>query len=290
MLSFFEEFNNREIAVAIWFAAILCFAFLSKGVRQASLGVVKIFFSWKLQVVFLSLCLYAVLIIWLLYTLRLWEFTLLKDTIFWFFGVAFLLIFRVTAKTETNFFKVTLKDAWKWTILIEFISNLYVFSLWLELILTFIIISFSAMKPIADGDKKYKDVSGCISKSISVLSAFIILFSLYKTIEHYKEFFSMENTRSILVSPVLTVLYMPFLYLLTLMFQYETLFIRLKFMSRDDKAFRRSLKWQVFKTAKFNLTKVNNISSNIMKADLYTIENIPGYLKAISKGSKSKRK
>lgn len=288
MLSFFSELNNRELAIAVWLGAFIISVLFIKTVRKSVISLLKILFSFKIQLVVLSLCLYVTFIVWLLYFLHFWNFSLLKDTLFWFFGVGFISIFKTTGKVEIRFFKSIVRESWKWTIIIEFISNLYVFSLPIELVLTLVIIFLSMMQPVAERDAKYKDVNSCITKSLSILGISLILYALFKTIQNYKEFFSWENTKSILLSPVLTVFYIPFLYVLTVVFQYEVLFIMLKSMSRQDKSFHKLLKREVIKTAKFNLSKINNISSQIMKADLYKVKNIPGYLKAISKKIKSK--
>ena len=283
MYSFFKAFNNREIAITFWLVAFLGYLLFNKGVRKSIISLIKTFFSLKLQVVFLSIAVYVYLILYLLALVHFWKYDLLKDTIFWFFGVAFLLVFKITDKVDTALFKKTIKDSWKLTIFIEFILNLYVFSLPVELIITLIILLLSMMQPFTERDKKYKELNGYITKILSLIGIVFLFFALYQTATQYKDFLSWENIRSILLPPILTLLYIPFLYLLAVIFQYELLFVRIKMMSKNNKPFYRHLKLHIFKTAKLSLKKINAISSWVAKVDLHTVKNIPSYLNSISK-------
>lgn len=283
MFSFFNEFNNREIAIAIWISVLLLFVFFSHGFRKSVIGLLKIFFSVKFQVIFLSLCGYVVFCIWLLQKWHLWNFDLLKDAILWFWGVAFPLIFKITGKVNTSVFKTILKDTWKFTIVIEFMVNLYVLSLPAEIVLTFIMIVFSMMQAVTEREEKYAMLHGYILKALGFIGITIAVYSVGKTIVHYAAFFSWSNVQSLLMSPMLTLLYIPLLYILAVIFQYESLFVRIKVIFKSDAAFGRMLKRQIFFAAKLNLNKLSNIASKILKTDLHKVKNIPGYLNAISK-------
>ena len=95
MKSFFEEFNNREIAIVIWILVFITLMSLAKDIRESFKRIIKTFFVKKILLTFLSLIAYTILIIYFLLRLKFWEFEFLKDTIFWFFGVAFLLVFDI---------------------------------------------------------------------------------------------------------------------------------------------------------------------------------------------------
>lgn len=282
MIDFFKEFNNREIAIFIWVSIVLVYALWGKSVRKSLSGLFKIFFSLKMQIVFVPLFLYITFLVWLLAKFRLWDFSLLKDTIFWSFGIAFLLIFRVTKNVDNQFFKETVIESFKWTILLEFIANFYTFSLPIELLLTLLMIFFSMMQPLAEAKEEHKDARKFINTSLSIIGLVVILFSSYKTVTHLKDFFTWSNAKSILLSPILTLMYIPFIYLMAILFHYENLFIKLKFMAWNNRPFGKFLKLQTFLTARFNLSKINNIQSNILKHELYQAGDVKAYLKEIS--------
>jgi len=281
MNSFLREFNNREIAIGIWLLLMFLLLSFGKDVRESYKGILKAFFARKFFLIFLSLAGYTGAIIYLLWHLRFWEFEFLKDTILWFFGVAFLLVFNLSDKTEITFFKKTLIHSFKWTIIIEFISNLYVFSLPIELILVFFLIVFSMMKPFAERDKKYQQLKGPINTVLILLGSVIIVFAIYKTIVGYKHFFTISNVKSLLLSPILTTLYIPFLYLLAMIFTYEQVFMHLRFRSNGNEIFLGAIKWETVKSAKLNITRLNRIWEKIMTSNLYRIEDVSDYVKMI---------
>ena len=283
MNSFFEEFTNREIAIFLWLGIFIFIMLFLKNVRQSAGGIFKHFFSPKFQMIFIPLCIYSFCIIYILKLLRFWDFNLLKDSIFWFFGVAFSQIFRITKKVDIPFFKKIIIDAVKITILLEFVLNTYVFSLPIELAFVLVLIILSALKPIAESKIEYKDVNSCITNLLAIAGIGMTAFALYQTVVHYKDFFSTHNLKSILLSPILTILYIPFLYLLAVFFTYERFYPTLRYKTAGDKKLLRYLKWEIFKIAGLNITKLNNIISNISKKHVLTIENKREYLKLVSR-------
>ena len=281
MKSFFEEFNNREIAIIIWILVFIILMSFAKDIRESFRGIIKVFFAKKLMMIFLSLIAYTIFIVYFLLRLKFWDFELLKDTFFWFFGVAFLLVFNISDKTDIGFFKKTLIHSFKWTIIIEFISNLYVFGLLIELMLVFFLILFSMMKPFAERDKRYLHLKGPINNMLILLGSVIIVFAIYKTIADYRHFFTVSNAKSFLLSPILTALYIPFLYLLALTITYEQVFMHLKFRSNGNDAFLKGIKWETIKSAKLNISQLNRVWAKILKTNLYRIEDVSDYIKMI---------
>lgn len=282
MLSFFKEFNNRELALSIWGILFLGYFLFYNNVRKSIFNLLKIFFSLKLQIVFLSMGLYVFLCVYCLYAIQYWDYGLFKDTLFWLFGVAFLLIFKVTNKVDAALFKKTVIDSWKFTIIIDFILNLYVFSLPVELVMAIVLIFLSMMQPFTQRKKEHRELDRYINKLLSIIGSVAFGFALYKIILHYNSFFSWANMKSPLLPPILTILYMPFLYLLALFFQYEMLLVRVKLMSGNDKRLYKRCKRQIVQTARFSLKRISNISARIMKVDLHKVEKISGYINAIA--------
>lgn len=283
MISFFKEFTNRELAIFIWIGLFIVAMLFIKDVRNSVARLFRSLLSRKLQMIFIPLCVYSFLIVYLLRVFKFWDYSLLKDTIFWFFGVAFSQIFRITNGVSMSFFKKIIIDSIKITIILEFILNTYAFNLPIELVLVLGLIILSALKPLAERKKDYKDVNSCITNGLAIAGLIMIIFSLYQTIVHYKDFFSVSSLKSILLSPILTFLYIPFLYLLAVYMTYEVFFVNLSFQTARNKELLKSLKWEIIKVAGLNITKLNNISSNISKREIQTIGNKREYLRMISK-------
>jgi hypothetical protein len=254
----------------------------AKDVRHSMGGVIKSFFAKKVLFIFLSIALYSVTIISLLYFVEFWNKTLLKDSVFWFFGTASLLIFKVTASADLSFFKKLVIDSVKFTLVFEYIFNLYVFSLSLEFFFVLAMILLAMMKPLADREEKHKPARGCINNSILILSVGAILFSAIKTVQHYDEFFTITNIKNLLLAPVLTILYLPFFYLITFYIQYETLQVNIECMFADKEKVNKAKK-AIRLHAGLSITRLNNISSRFNKRNIYTEPSIDDYIKGISK-------
>src|SRR4051794_28254680 len=63
----------------------------------------------------------------------------------------------------------------------------------------------------------------------------IIFFGiiLFYTFKDYNRLFSIENIKSTALTPILTLLYLPLPYLFALYMTYETLFLSIKFSTKD---------------------------------------------------------
>lgn len=284
MKQFFQSFNNRETAVAIWVGLIMVLLIGSKGVRNSITGILKSFFAWKISVTVGSIVIYTVAMVYLLFRIHMWELSILKDTIFWFCGVGFMQLFKVTKAPDISYYKKLAIESIKITIILEFIANLYVFNLAVELPLVFIIIVFSMMKPMTEREAQYKDVKKVVSVVLTTISAITIIFSIYKTTVHYKEFFSPENLKAIALSPILTLCFLPLLYLIALASAYETFFVHLDFYSNDKKLVRK-LKIATWRIARFNINKLNSISKNMNKYQVYNTDNLETYFVEIARNN-----
>ena len=109
-------------------------------------------------------------------------------------------------------------------------------------------------------------------KSILSLFGFIMLASvLYKSFGDYKNLFTIDNFKSIYLPIVLTILTIPFYYLLALFMIYEEFFIRIDFMFNDQKI-KKELKKQILINANFNINYLSNIKKNLVKNEIYNNE------------------
>jgi len=80
-----------------------------------------------------------------------------------------------------------------------------------------------------------------------------------------------------------TLLFLPFVYAVTLVSAYENLWIRLDFLTSHNHYLTRKLKWSIFKVANLSLTKLSNISENISKPTLIYNDFSLAMIKEISK-------
>lgn len=284
----FDIFSNREVSLFIWLTILLGFLFTKKDTRTSFGGLIKAFFATKLIGLFSLMTIYVSAIIFILYKFAFWEKDLLKDTLFWFFSVASVMFFNANKVETINFFSKNIREAIKWTFILEFILNFYSFSLPLELVLVPLLILIAATQAFAEVSPKkvanQEQVVKLLQNILSIFGIVTIIFVTYKTILEYKVLFTILNLKSLLLPVVLTISFLPFIYFLAVGIKYEMLFLHLKFMI-NDKNLRKRIKWRIFLAATFNLTKLQNISKRVKKAGFYDKENdnLNAYIKSILK-------
>lgn len=218
---------------------------------------------------------YVVIIVGALFYFNIWDKTLLKDTIYWTFGGAIILLVNVHKATgEDNHFKKITVDSFKLIIIIEFLSNFYVFNLVLELIFLPIILFFSIMSAFAERKDEHKPVKKLSDSLIALYGIVVSIFSAYHIIIDFNNIATVSNLKSFLLSPTLTILYLPFLYFMALFMAYESFFKSRKWILKENKKAFRYLKWKVFLKCNFSMSKIRKVTkklhvySSIEKAEI----------------------
>lgn len=274
-------FSTRELSILIWIGIGLIAIMFSSNMHEGLGGVLKILFGTTIVIILSTLMVYVGLILFLLYKLELWNFLLLKDTLFWFFTTALVLLFNINKAKTSGYFKNIIKENLKWAIAVEFIVNFYTFSLLKELVLVPSMIFLASIQAVASIDKKNIQVSKLLGNILSVIGILLIAFIVYKTFTNYQEIFTFHTLFSFLLPPFLTVLLIPFLYLLALYMNYEELFVRIKFLTNDNKR-KQLLKREILLVANLNLNRLILISKNLNKYNWYHSTETKSYIKSLT--------
>src|SRR6266487_2639991 len=129
METLINVFNNREKALIIWILIVLICILVSKSFRPPFLSVLRALFARKIATAMLAMLAYISLVVFAAYKVHFWDISLLKDTIIWTLGTAFIMFVNSDkVNTESKYFKKVLLDNVKLIVLLEFIINLYVFN------------------------------------------------------------------------------------------------------------------------------------------------------------------
>lgn len=176
-----QQFNARELAVIFWLFILILWAFSQKNIRKSFLGVLKSLFQIKILSVIIAAIIYTVFTVLLLAKMGIWEWTLLKDTIYWFIAVAFILLINTNkVNQEKGFFITILKDNLKIILVLEFILTLYTFNLITEIILVPILVFIGAMSVVSELKKEYLPVKKLFDFILSIIGIFFIVFAIGK--------------------------------------------------------------------------------------------------------------
>jgi hypothetical protein len=281
-------FSTRELSIFIWLGIVLIIMLFNKGFRESFGGVLKIFFDKTIGTILLMLTVYVGFILFVLYKIDFWNFSFLKDTIFWFFTTALISFFVINKAKTISYFKDFIKENLKGAIVIEFIVSFYTFSLVKELIFVPAMFFLGMLQAFAQIDKKNIQVKKFLDYLIAIISIALLVYVTYKTFENYQDFFTVHNLFSFLLPLLLTIFLVPFLYWLAVYINYEELFARVNCMT-DDKEKRIQLKREIKLVAILNLNRLNSISKNLNKFYWYHSDDIKTYVKSLIKGTNDMR-
>jgi hypothetical protein len=275
-----DIFSTRELALLIWMFFIIVGLTVSKSFKKPILEILKLLLTKQFIFIYGSLVAYIFISTQVLHLIHLWDFTFLKDTIFWFFSFAIVTFFSIDKAKEINFFKSILKNSFRWTIFLEFLINFYSFSLTTELLLLPLITFIALSQAFAEIYGKNKKVSKVLYNILSIIGLAYFVYALYRTILDYKSFFTVYNLKSLGLPILLTILILPFFYFLALYKLYDELFRHVNYLKNGDEL-KKNLNWEMFKVARFSLGNVIKLKHNINKFDLYNSPDINSYFKTL---------
>ena len=278
-----DFFTTREWASITLIALFVLFSARAKSVRGSMLGVVKAFFHWKILLPIICAQLYLSIFACVLYKYDLWNTTILRETIFFLFYTSIALILKYNNNDERiTSIKGIVEDTVKATLIIEFYLNIHTFSYGIELIIQFFLAILYLMGTFNKRDtNELQKVDSCSLKLFYCFSISLLIYSIYMTIDQWRENFMAQNVISLLFPIVATIAYWPFLYLFSVIKAYEEWFVRMSFASnKEEYGFRKK---QVFKTCGINLGLIHFVSKDF---HVYIPQTQEQFVKDLSKSVK----
>ncbi|SMP68591.1 hypothetical protein [Anoxynatronum buryatiense] len=256
-------FTNRELAISFWLIVLFVFFLVNKGTRESLSNVFKVLCSKIILCVFSIMFIYIAGIIYFLFILGYWDTNLTKDTLIWVTFTAFALLFNSTDKAlQEGFFKRKVIESIKIIVVIQFIANAYTFRLLPEIILTFVLVFLGALQAVASFEEKYKQVEKLITTLISILGLMIFANAIHLTVKDFHTFGSLDTLKSFLLPIILTVLYLPLVYCMSLYTIYDHINARLKMKSYIDKKLRRYIIRNIFLKYHFKLHSLRKFQTH----------------------------
>ncbi len=252
--------NNREIATIIWIILFFLFALLKEKLRSSFCQFVRITFSRFILGLIASMLVYVFLMVLTFQKIGFWDTSALKDTVAWTFGVAFVMLFNVNkAGEEEHYFQRIFSDNIKLAVILEFITNMYAFSLALELIMVPVATILIMMKMVAGLKPEHKQVDSSVGYILGIIGTVLIVATLRGIIVDFRSFASLRTLRDFLLPPVFTIALLPYIYVLALFIKYDSIFKRINY-TNDDSDLALYAKRKVLRTFHINLTKLSKWS------------------------------
>lgn len=256
------ELNSREIAILIWLAIFVGgVVATSADCRLSFVNFLRALFHPKVLLTIAIAILWILASVWLLKTIGVWKPGNFKTTLIWTLTFAIVTLFDVHRVSEdSTFFYRTARDAISGTALVAFIADLNTFPLIVWLFLTPCLFFITACHVMAKS--KYSKVENKLLWLLSLIGASYIGNGAYQAISDFNNFASLSNFQEFFTPPLLSLLFLPYLYFLNVCFTYETKFVLLHLFI-SDQALRNYAMRKALLEFSFNLELLRRWSREI---------------------------
>ena len=236
-----NELNNREWATLVWLGVVVVLVLWWKKTRQPVLNLVHTAMTSLLAVLVAGLWVWTAGIVFLGAWAHLWTGDLLKDTAIWAIGPALALICGLAkAPTDPRFFRRVILGTAKVSILVEFYVNLQVFGFVQELLLLPVITSLAVLDQFAGTDPKYRPAKRLFDVILAVIGLDVLAYVTITLIASWHQQNPLHDVRELALPVWLTIGAVPYIFGVSLFFNYEWVFRRLAQSSNDVNAVRRA--------------------------------------------------
>lgn len=260
------DLDNRELSVLIWLVLVIGWsAAKSKDLRGSLVGVWRALIAWRLLIAWVLMAIYICGSVLLLHRLGVWDQPHLKITLLWSATVAMVSFVQVAPADLTAFKNVALQN-FKLTVLLDFLVNLYVFPLVVELVLVPFIALIAGVSAIAQV-RHYKEVERFTNNVFVGVGFIFIVYFAYSVYSDFGTFARIETAKNFLVPLALSILFIPFIYAGLLYATYERLFRLLHFYVKDM-ALSRYAKRTMVARCHVNVEKLERVRKRLLSSDL----------------------
>lgn len=268
-------FNNREIALIFYLIAFISWALTKKKIRESIFGVIKSLFIGQIFISILLLLIYVSIILYGLSLVGLWNSKLIKDSIYWTFGIGFILMMNSNnAIKEENYLRKIVINNIKVLMIIEFIVGLFVFGLSTEFILMPIVIFLSILLAYTEAYQEHTQVKNFLLKVFGIIGFLYLIYSGYMIYQDFTDFASWHNLRAFLFPIIMTIMFLPFIYFYALYVHYESLFVRVDFFLKDNKSLCKFAKRRILLSVNFSFKKLKLITPGYLFGGCKTKDDI----------------
>jgi len=236
-----NELNNREWATFVWLGVVVVLVLWWKKTRQPALNLVRTAMTSLLAVLVVGLWVWTAGIVFLGAWAHFWTGDLLKDTAIWAIGPALALIWGLAkASTDPRFFRQVVLGTVRISVLVEFYVNLQVFGFVQELLLLPVVTSLGVLDQFAGTDAKYRPAKRLFDVILAGIGLAVVTYVTIMLIANWHRQNPTHYVRELALPVWLTISAVPYIFGVSLFFNYQGAFRRLAQSSKDATAVRRA--------------------------------------------------
>jgi len=263
------EFNNRELAMLVWTGIILVWVLRHEGVRRSAGQLMATVVQPAILLPVLAFAGYVAGWCWLGAQVKVWSWSLINETAWWFLATGFVLLFgALRVAQEDDFFLRTAKRALTIAIFAEFFINLVVLPFWAEFILLPIITLIVVMQVFVERKEEYAAVKKLADNLSAVIGLGLFAYVVISLINNPSQLEPLEGLRALGLPVALTLFSLPFIYVFGLWMAYDSVFRWISFRATDHRLARRAklalltrLRWRARRVGLFDRRWQNRLAS-----------------------------
>lgn len=248
-------FTTREIAIFIYGILLLAYVLVRKKGKDILMPVIKAACHIKLIIPFCMVLLFAAGFVWVCTYLPFWDWTYVKDIVFWVLFAGVPICFNATNRQlEEHYFRNILIDNLKFTALVEFVTGTFTFPIIGELILQPLLVFFVILE--SSLVKKTEATKKVVDGLIGIAGLIIIGLTIKSMADSIGEIYFVDILVGLALPIILSIIYLPVAYFFALYAKYEILFLRMGFKEPDDKKLKINHRIKVIRLCKLSYKKV----------------------------------
>lgn len=250
-------FSSREVATLFWLMLMLGWALSRSEVRSSFQALLQAAFKWKIVVLCLLFWLWLSACTYFLASAGFWKLGVMKDTVLWgiFSGLA--IVGRsVQLKDEGSLLRSFFHDSLAVSVVVEFMSNLYTFPLWIEVIvlpILTILMTFQYLAQRVPNGKTVERLFGCLAGFGGWLFLAYLCMAIY---QHSQKLLAYDSLRQFSLPFILTAISVPAFYLIALYARYESLFVLQNIGDNQGAALKLYVRLKLIDLLRCSLTNI----------------------------------
>jgi hypothetical protein len=209
--------DAREKATIIWALVLLAYVLRKDlSIAYSLLGVLRSAFHPTLSLVWVLAGVYTAGVVCAGRAIGLWHITAIKETCYWFLGTGTVLTFHAmtTRRFGGDYAKRVVRKAVRFTVVVEFLVNLYVLPFVAELFVVPLLALFVIMQIVAEAEASGASAKKVIDGMLTIISLGLVCWVVVTAATNLSELLTREHGESLLLVPAFTVAFVPFLYLM----------------------------------------------------------------------------
>ncbi len=145
-------------------------------------------------------------------------------------------------------------------VILEFIANLYSFNFLIEFMLVPVLVVIVGMSVLANMKDEHRIIRKPLNAILATYGFFVLFHSIRVAVGDIDNFLSLQNILSFVIVPILSVAFVPLVYVFSLVMAYETLYLRLGIFIKNNPDLLSYSRKKIFLTCSLNLPKLSRFA------------------------------